>query len=62
MRDDYLNEVIRRGNTLNLLEQASSLVPSGRFSAVRWVVAGAFGLLVTLLPSVCTAQSFLYMI
>ena len=60
MRDDYLNDVIRRGNTLNMLEQALSAVPSGRFSAVRWVVAAAFGLLVTLLPSVCTAQSFLY--
>lgn len=62
MRDDYLNDVIRRGNTLNMLEKASSMVPAARLTAVRWVVAGAFGLLVTLLPSVCTAQSFLYMI
>ena len=62
MHDEYLNDVVRRGNTLNMLEQAAVLNKPDRFTAVRWAVAAAFGLLATLLPSVCTAQPFLYII
>ncbi len=61
MRDEYLNDVIQRGNTLNMLEQAASLNESNRFTVVRWVVAAAFGLLATLLPSACTAQTLLHL-
>ena len=58
MRNDYLDQVIRRGNELSMLEQAAALCRSRRTDAVRWAVSAAFGLLVTLLPSVCTAQAF----
>ena len=61
MRDQYLNEIILRGNELALLEQAALSVPK-KASPVRWVVAAAFGALVTLFPSVCTAQAFLLLI
>ena len=62
MRDEYMNAVIRRGNELNMLEQAAVLCDPKNSSIIRWAVAGAFGLLVTLLPSVCTAHAFLQMI
>ncbi len=61
MRDPYLQEIICRGNELILLEQAALSVPK-KASPVRWAVAAAFGLLITLLPSVCNAQTFLQMI
>ena len=58
MRDQYLNDIIHRGNELTLLEQAALSVPE-KASPVRWIVAAAFGLLMTLFPSVCTAQALL---
>ena len=61
MRDEYLNGIIRRGNQLALLEQASLSIPE-KASPVRWIVAAAFGLFVALFPSVCTAQAFFQMI
>ena len=61
MRDQYLNDVIRRGNELAVLEQASLSVPK-KASPVRWIVAAAFGMLVALFPSVCTAQTFFQII
>ncbi len=61
MRDPYLNEVIRRGNELALLERAASSIPK-KAPPVRWIVAAALGVLATLFPSVCTAQAFLQMI
>ena len=61
MRDQYLNDVICRGNELALLEQAAASLPE-KASPVRWVVAAAFCALVTLFPSVCTAHAFFQMI
>lgn len=61
MRDPYLNDIIHRGNELALLEQAALSVPK-KESPVRWIVAAAFGVLVTLFPSVCTAQALLQLI
>ena len=61
MRDQYLNDVIRRGNELALLEQAALCVPE-KASPVRWIVAAAFGALVALFPSVCAAHAFFQMI
>ena len=61
MNDEYLKKVIRRGNELAVLERAAVPFP-GTASPLRWIVAGALGLLVTLLPSVCTAQAFLSVI
>ena len=61
MRDQYLQEIIRRGNELTLLEQAALSAPKS-VSPVRWIVAAAFGVLVTLFPSVSTAQALLQMI
>ena len=61
MRDPYLNDIIHRGNELALLEQAGLSVPK-KESPVRWIVAAAFGVLVTLFPSVCTAQALLQLI
>ena len=58
MRNDYLDHVIRRGNELSMLEQAAALCRPRKTDAVRWAVAAAFALLVTLLPSVCAAQAF----
>ena len=54
MRDEYLNKIILRGNDITVLEQAALLFPR-KTSAVRWAVAAAFGMLLTFLPSVCTA-------
>ena len=62
MRNEYLADVVRRGNELHLLEQAASQISPGRTAAVRWAVAAAFAVLMTLLPSVCTAQAFFQMI
>ena len=61
MRDPYLNDIILRGNELALLEQAALSVPK-KEAPVRWIVAAAFGVLVTLFPSVCTAQAMLQLI
>ncbi len=61
MRDGYLNEVVRRGNELNALERAALYDP-GRTNLIRWAVGAAFGLLVTLLPAVCSARELLLMI
>ena len=60
MRDQYLNEIIRRGNELAVLEQAALSLPK-KTAPVRWIIAAAFGLLVTLFPSVCTAHAFFQM-
>ena len=62
MRNDYLDAIIRRGNELNMLEQAAALYDPKSVSFIRWAVAGVFGLLVALLPSVCTAQAFIQII
>ena len=62
MRDDYLNQVICRGNELSLLERAATCSLPARKSTVRWAVAAGFALLLTLLPSVCSAQAFFQMI
>ena len=61
MRNGYLNTVIRRGNELSVLEQAALALPE-KESPVRWMIAAAFGILVTLFPSVCSAQAFFQMI
>ena len=61
MRDPYVNEIIRRGNELAVLEQAALSLPE-KASPVRWVVAAAFCALVALFPSVCTAHAFFQMI
>ncbi len=61
MRNEYLNTVIRRGNELSVLEQAALALPE-KESPVRWMIAAAFGILVTLFPSVCSAQAFFQMI
>ena len=61
MRNDYLNTVIRRGNELALLEQAALAFPKVS-SHARWIVAAAFGVLFSLIPSVCSAQAFFQII
>ena len=61
MRNDYLNNVIRRGNELAVLEQAALIFPK-KTSPVRWIVAAAFGVRFSLIPSVCSAQAFFQMI
>ncbi len=61
MHDDYLNEIIHRGNELAVLEQAALVFPK-KNAPVRWIVAAAFGVLLSLIPSVCSAQAFFQMI
>lgn len=61
MRDQYLNEIIRRGNELAVLEQAALAFPK-KASPVRWIVAAACGVFVMVFPSVCTAHAFFQMI
>ena len=61
MHDDYVNEVLRRGRELGLLEQAAAGIPE-KSSPVRWVIAAAFGLLVALFPSAGTAYAFFQLI
>ena len=58
MHDDYLKQIIRRGNELVLLDHAAALSFPKKTAALRWTVAAAFALLITLLPSVCSAQAF----
>ena len=59
MREDYLDQVIRRGRELASLERAADSFASAGNGALRWIVAAAFGLLVTLFPSVCAAHTLL---
>ena len=61
MRDDYLNEIIHRGNELAVLEQAALMFPK-KNTPVRWIVAAAFSMLFSLIPSVCSAHAFFQMI
>ena len=61
MREPYLNEIIRRGNELAVLEQAVLSLPK-KGSPVRWIVAAACGALVMFFPSVCSAHAFFQMI
>ena len=61
MHDDYLNEIIHRGNELAVLEQAALVFPK-KNSTGRWIVAAAFGVLLSLIPSVCSAHAFFQMI
>ncbi len=61
MYDDYLNEIIHRGNELEALEQAALVFPK-KNSPVRWIVAASFSLLLSLIPSVCSAQAFFQII
>ena len=61
MRDDYLKNIILRGNELNLLEQAAFVPFPKNASAVRWAVAGAFGLLITLLASLIATGRYIRM-
>ncbi len=58
MRDDYLNQVISRGNELCLLDCAAACSLPVKSRTVRWVIAAGFALLLTLFPSVCSAQAF----
>ena len=60
MNNTYLDQVIRRGNELNLLEQAAVCFLE-RSGVMRWAIAAALGLIFTLLPSVTAAQACLYM-
>ena len=60
MNNTYLDQVIRRGNELNLLEQAAVCFLE-RSGVMRWEIAAALGLIFTLLPSVTAAQACLYM-
>ena len=61
MRDDYLNEIIHRGNEIAVLEQAALTFPK-KTSPVRWIVAAACSVLFSLIPSVCSAQAFFQII
>ena len=61
MRDAYLNEIIHRGNELAVLEQAALMFPK-KNTHVRWVVAAAGGILLSLIPSFGSAQAFFQMI
>lgn len=61
MRNDYLNNVICRGNELAVLEQAVLALPK-KTAPIRWIVAAAFGLLLSLIPSVCSGQAFFLLI
>ena len=61
MRDDYLNEIIHRGNELAVLEQAALTFPK-KTSPVRWIVAAVCSVLFSLIPSVCSAQAFFQII
>ena len=57
MHDSYVSEVIRRSSELTVLEQAALSFPK-KAPEIRWIVAVAFGVLVALFPSVCSANAF----
>jgi len=61
MNREYMDQIIRRGNELVLLEQAAECIPL-KSSVVRWVAAAVLGALCTLLPAVTAAQTCFSMV
>ena len=57
MKEQYLQNVLRRAGELALLDQAAAVMPD-RASAGKWILAAALGLISLLYPAVSTAQAF----
>ena len=55
MKEQYLQNVLRRADELALLDQAAAVMPD-RASAGKWILAAALGLISLLYPAVSAAQ------
>ena len=55
MKEQYLQNVLRRAGELALLDRAAAVMPD-RASIGKWILAGALGLISLLYPAVSTAQ------
>ena len=55
MKEQYLQNVLRRAGELALLDRAAAVMPD-RASAGKWILAAALGLISLLYPAVSAAQ------
>ena len=56
MKEQYLQNVLRRAGELALLDQAAAVMPD-RASAGKWIRAAALGLISLLYPAMSAAQT-----
>ena len=61
MKEQYLQNVLRRAGELALLDQAAAVMPD-RASAGKWILAAALGLISLLYPAMSAAQTLTQLI
>ena len=61
MKEQYLQNVLRRAGELALLDQAAAMMPD-RASAGKWILAAALGLISLLYPAMSAAQTLTQLI
>ena len=61
MKEQYLQNVLRRAGELALLDQAAAVMPD-RASAGKWIPAAALGLISLLYPAMSAAQTLTQLI
>ena len=61
MKEQYLQNVLRRAGELALLDQAAAVMPD-RASAGKWILAAALGLISLLYPAMSAAQALTQLI
>lgn len=58
MKEQYLQNVLRRADELALLDKAAAVMPD-RASIGKWILAAALGLISLLYPAMSAAQAFI---
>lgn len=58
MKEQYLQNVLRRADELTLLDKAAAVMPD-RASIGKWILAAALGLISLLYPAMSAAQAFI---
>ena len=61
MKEQYLQNVLRRAGELALLDKAAAVMPD-RASAGKWILAAALGLISLLYPAMSAAQTLTQLI
>ena len=61
MKEQYLQNVLRRAGELALLDQAAAMMPD-RASAGKWILDAALGLISLLYPAMSAAQTLTQLI
>ena len=61
MKEQYLQNVLRRAGELALLDKAAAVIPD-RASAGKWILAAALGLISLLYPAMSAAQTLTQLI